>query len=223
MKAGVLLERGQTMQTMIRSTLSGFLGFIVAIGLFLLMLSFLTPAHFKSNASDANIAFNFVKDTPKVHTPDRIQKPKPPEQQEVSTPPAMPAIDIADNDSDVPRVPPGKMDTKSIELYKDFTHTGLGHDLGVVSHENGGLKSGFAPMYPPKAMRSQAEGWVEVMISVGTDGRVTGVSVLGADPRGMFEQAAKKAVYKWTFHPKKVDGKIIPYKVVQKIEFTLDQ
>lgn len=211
------------MQTMIRSTLSGFLGFIVAIGLFLLMLSFLTPAHFKSNASDANIAFNFVKNPPEVippHTPDR---PIPPKMEKTVTPPAMPSLDVTTDDSDVPRVTPGKTDTKSIELYKDFTHTGLGHDLGVVSHENGGLKSGFAPMYPPKAMRNQAEGWVEVMISVGTDGRVTGVSVLGAEPRGMFEQAAKKAVYKWTFHPKKVDGKIVPYKVVQKIEFTLDQ
>ena len=211
------------MQTMIRSTLSGFLGFIVAIGLFLLMLSFLTPAEFKSYASDTNIAFNFVKSSPEVikpHTPDR---PIPPEMEKTVTPPAMPSLDVSNDDSDVPRVPPGKMDTKSIELYKDFTHTGLGHDLVVVSQENGGLKSGFAPMYPPKAMRSQAEGWVEVMISVGTDGRVTNVSVLGAEPRGMFEQAAKKAVYKWTFHPKKVDGKIVPYKVVQKIEFTLDQ
>ena len=211
------------MQTIIRSTFSGFLGLIVAVGLFLLMLSFLTPTQFKSNQSDTNIAFNFVKDSPQINTPDRAEPPKPPEQQEVSTPPAMPTIDIANNTGDVPRVPPGKMDTKSIELYKDFTHTGLGHNLGVVSHENGGLKSGFAPMYPPKAMRSQAEGWVEVMISVGTNGRVTNVSVLGAEPRGMFEQAARKAVYKWTFHPKKVDGKIVPYKVVQKIEFTLDQ
>ncbi|KAA3638164.1 MAG: energy transducer TonB [Proteobacteria bacterium] len=211
------------MQTMIRSTLSGFLGFIVAIGLFLLMLSFLTPAEFKPSHANTNIAFNFVKDIPDIKIPDRTEPPKPPEKQEVSQPPAMPTIDVANNDSDVARIPPGKVDIKGIELYKDYSHTGLGNDMGVVSHQNGGLKSGFAPMYPQKAMRSQAEGWVEVLINVDITGRVSGISILGAEPRGMFEQAAKKAVYKWTFHPKTVDGKIVPYQVVQKIEFTLDQ
>lgn len=211
------------MQTMIRSTLSGFLGFIVAIGLFLLMLSFLTPAHFKPSNTDANIAFNFVKTTPEINTPDRAEPPKPPEMEKTSTPPAMPAIDMTDSNDGIVRVPPGKVDTKNIELYKDFTHTGVGIGEHSISNDGGGLKNGIAPFYPRKAAMNQTEGWVEVLIKVGTDGRVTGVSVLGAEPRGAFEQAAKKAVYKWTFHPKKVDGQVVPYQVVQKIEFTLDQ
>jgi len=211
------------MQTMIRSTLSGFLGFIVAIGLFLLMLSFLTPAEFKPGHTDTNIAFNFVKEIPDINTPNPADPPKPPEKQEISTPPAMPVIDIADTDSDVARIPPGKVDVKGIELYKDFSHTGVGTGIDTVSHQNGGLKNGIAPFYPRKAALSQTEGWVEVLIKVDITGHVSGISILGAEPRGMFEQAAKKAVYKWTFHPKTVNGKIVPYQVVQKIEFTLDQ
>lgn len=217
------LKRGQFMQTMIRSTLSGFLGFLIAIALFLLMLSFLTPAHFKANNKDNNIAFNFVKTPPEVIIPDKPIRPIPPDMEKTSTPPAMPAIDLSDSNDDIARVPPGKVDTKGIELYKDFTHTGVGVGAHSISNDGGGLKSGFAPSYPPKAMMSQTEGWVEVLISIGTDGRVTDVSILGAEPRRVFEQAAKKAVYKWTFHPKKIDGQVVPYQVVQKIEFTLDQ
>ncbi len=211
------------MQTMIRSTFSGFLGFIVAVGLFLTMLSFLKPAHLNTKQQDANISFNFVKTTPEVIQPDKPIKPIPPEMEQTNTPPAMPAIDIADNKDGIDRVPPGKIDTKNIELYKDFSHTGVGIGEHTVSNDGGGLKSGFAPFYPRKAAMTQTEGWVEVLIKVGTDGRVTGISVLGAEPRGIFEQAAKQAVYKWTFHPKKVDGQAVPYQVLQKIEFTLDQ
>ena len=211
------------MQTMIRSTLSGFLGFIVAFGLFLLMLSFLTPSEIRPNTSDTNIAFDFVKDIPEIQTPPPFTPPEPPEIEKTSTPPAMPKIDIAVNDSEMARLTPGKVDTKNIELYKDFSHSVFGVGEHSIDNDSGGLKSGFAPMYPQKAMRSQAEGWVEVLIKVDINGHVSGVSILGTEPRGMFEQAAKKAVYKWTFHPKKVDGQAMPYQVVQKIEFTLDQ
>lgn len=213
------------MQTMIRSTLSGFFGFLIAVALFLLMVSFLTPAHFKGSHQDSNLAFNFVKTPPEVIKPDKPIRPIPPDMEKTSTPPAMPAIDISNNNEGIARMPPGKIDTKNIELYRDFTavNTGVGIGEHVISHDGGGLKSGFAPMYPQKAMRSQAEGWVEVLIKVDINGRVSGVSVLGAEPRGMFEQPAKKAVFKWKFHPKKVNGEIVPYQVVQKIEFTLDQ
>jgi protein TonB len=46
--------------------------------------------------------------------------------------------------------------------------------------------------------------------------------VLDAKPRRLFERAAKKAILKWKFKPRIVDGKAVPRKAIQTIEFKLE-
>ena len=57
------------------------------------------------------------------------------------------------------------------------------------------------PDYPETAGRNGVEGDVEVAISVDADGAVEDVRVIDADPPGVFERAARRAVAKWRYCP----------------------
>lgn len=55
------------------------------------------------------------------------------------------------------------------------------------------------PEYPRAAERREMEGSVVVSIDVDGSGAVTAVSVVSADPAGIFDSAAINAVKRWKF------------------------
>lgn len=57
------------------------------------------------------------------------------------------------------------------------------------------------PPYPREAARSRVSGSVVVQFTIGTDGRVTEISVVRARPRGLFEDAVIDTVRTWRFEP----------------------
>ncbi|MEM7516520.1 MAG: energy transducer TonB, partial [Planctomycetota bacterium] len=76
--------------------------------------------------------------------------------------------------------------------------------LGVASASNNtadgpAIVKAVAPEYPRAAERRQIEGVVTVSIDINDTGAVTSVSVVSADPAGIFDTAAIKAVEKWKF------------------------
>jgi protein TonB len=66
-----------------------------------------------------------------------------------------------------------------------------------------------APVYPADALRKKLSGEVRVQITVGIDGKVKDATVLGANPPGVFDQAALDAVRKWRYKPIEVDGETV--------------
>ncbi len=78
------------------------------------------------------------------------------------------------------------------------------------------------PVYPYKARQRNIEGFVKVKILVRADGTVGEVSVLDAEPKGLFDSAALKAVPQWRFQPGVIDGQAVPSWVVTTIRFTLN-
>ena len=58
-----------------------------------------------------------------------------------------------------------------------------------------------APKFPHEARLRSIEGWVELHFVVGTDGTVGELAVVGAQPVGVFEQAALDAVRHWHYQP----------------------
>jgi TonB family protein len=58
---------------------------------------------------------------------------------------------------------------------------------------------------------------------VKTDGSVSDLAVVGAEPAGVFEQPATEAVRKWRYRPIVRDGKPINQRARVRVRFALEQ
>ena len=63
-----------------------------------------------------------------------------------------------------------------------------------------------APQYPRRALSRGLEGWVEVEFTIDKLGLVVNPTVASAEPPGIFNRAALKAIKKWKYKPKIEDG-----------------
>jgi periplasmic protein TonB len=66
------------------------------------------------------------------------------------------------------------------------------------------------PQYPRKAAMEGIEGWVRFEFTVAPDGSPMDIRVIEAKPARIFERDARKAIYKWKFKPKVIDGIAVP-------------
>ncbi|HZP67868.1 MAG TPA: energy transducer TonB [Rudaea sp.] len=77
------------------------------------------------------------------------------------------------------------------------------------------------PEYPAEAYRRHQEGWVEVEFTVMPDGTVSNATVVNANPTRVFNDAALRAVQRWSFKPKLENGKAVEERIRRRIEFKL--
>ena len=78
------------------------------------------------------------------------------------------------------------------------------------------------PEYPREAARLGEEGWVELRLTVAANGRVADVEVLDAQPRQLFDAAARKAAQKWRFEPPEDAGINEPQSALIRLTFVMD-
>lgn len=71
------------------------------------------------------------------------------------------------------------------------------------------LVGGAGPIYPPEARAEGIEGYVEVRYDVDVEGRVFNLAVVEAQPVGVFDAAALKAVASWRFNPRRENGRAV--------------
>lgn len=83
------------------------------------------------------------------------------------------------------------------------------------------LVKSAAPAYPPEAVRSKKDGWVQVEFTVDANGNVTDAKVANADPPRLFNTAALDAVRRWSFKPRMENGKAVEERMSRRIEFKL--
>ena len=101
---------------------------------------------------------------------------------------------------------------KSIELRISFQPTivgdpGTGLSPGGNGDSVGGPRVQVAPLYPTKAKRDGLEGYVTLTFDVDATGSPYNVKVIEANPRGVFDKSARKALRKWKYNPVIKDGK----------------
>ena len=65
------------------------------------------------------------------------------------------------------------------------------------------LVAGSGPIFPAGV---DVEGWVEVRYDVTASGEVTNITVIDAQPQGVFDAAAIAAVRTWRFNAPLVEG-----------------
>lgn len=78
------------------------------------------------------------------------------------------------------------------------------------------------PEYPMAARDRGIEGWVDLAFVVTEEGLVVDPEILGAEPRGIFERAARTAVLRWRFRPHMRGGRAVPAKARFRINFDLE-
>jgi len=71
------------------------------------------------------------------------------------------------------------------------------------------------PDYPPRAQQRGIEGWVVVQFTITTSGTVKDAAVVEAQPQGIFDQAAIKAVSRWKYNPPVEEGTPVERKGVR--------
>ncbi|MCW8331718.1 energy transducer TonB [Photobacterium sp. SDRW27] len=63
--------------------------------------------------------------------------------------------------------------------------------------------------YPARAQKQGAEGFVVMSFTIDPQGRPADIKVIDAKPRRLFEKEAIRALRKWKYQPKMVDGKAV--------------
>jgi len=160
----------------------------------------------------AQLDFVRVKRNENVNTQDLTPEkpPKPPE-----TPPETPPQDMDNIDPDAPTINIGRPE---ITANTDIGGPGSmniaeGDYLPIVR---------VAPVYPSRALSRGLEGFVDMSFTVTTAGTVKDPIVLQSTS-SLFERAATRAVLKFKYKPRVVDG--IPVEVVgvkTRISFELE-
>jgi protein TonB len=80
------------------------------------------------------------------------------------------------------------------------------------------------PTYPTRAAQRGIEGWAQVSFTVTDTGGVRDVSVVDAEPPGMFDQASIRAAERFRFQPRVVNGQPVEVPNVQYVfRFQLEE
>ena len=78
------------------------------------------------------------------------------------------------------------------------------------------------PQYPAAALMKRVEGHVVVELAIAADGSVSGAKVIEAVPARMFNQAAIRAVRRWRYAPRYIDGVAVEWVTRVPIDFLLE-
>nr|BAD04990.1 tonB2 protein [Photobacterium damselae subsp. piscicida] len=100
----------------------------------------------------------------------------------------------------------------------------LGAGINVGSNQQAMPLYRVEPRYPARALKQGAEGYVVLQFTIDTQGRPSDISVLEAKPRRLFERDAMRALRKWKYQAKVIDGQAgeQPGQTV-KLEFKINQ
>ena len=105
--------------------------------------------------------------------------------------------------------------------------TGLGkQDFSQINMSDMGARPivRMQPKYPANAAQQGIEGWVKLIFSIDASGSVTDIQVIDAEPKRIFNQAARRALSKWKYKPQYKDGKPVPQAGLEVVlDFKLNQ
>jgi TonB family protein len=77
--------------------------------------------------------------------------------------------------------------------------------------------------YPPQELQRGIEGWVDIEFIVDREGRTRDLTVVAAEPRGRFDQAALTALRQYRYRPFEADGRVFERRVRLRTRFEVQQ
>jgi protein TonB len=197
-------------------------GSFVTLALFYFMSTLISGSKKQPDPNEMGSVVDFirVKQEEQVKTRDRAKPKEPPPPKK---PPQKPKLDVASQDK--PQSQDLNMRTPKMA---DSLKGGMGPYLGG----GGGGPSGDAeempivrinPQWPQKARIRGIEGYVTVSFTITKTGSIRDVEVVDANPPRIFNRVVKKAVLRWKYKPKYVDGQPVERTQQVTLDFKLSE
>lgn len=200
-----------------KTLLSLLPGLIVALVLFIAMSAMVEPPDGFDRPVTTTTAIDFVQRRKDSDTEVRSRAlPEPPQIPQIPTPVAASADLVAPVPimTSMPPMTPD-MSLSSSSMMGDLL-------VGVGKGDSEVMPLVRQPaIYPQRAKARKIEGFVTARLSISADGSVTNVEVVSAEPPGIFEREAVRAMYRYRFDPKVVSGQAVEQTAMQTVEFKL--
>ncbi|MBL4910146.1 MAG: energy transducer TonB [Alteromonadaceae bacterium] len=186
---------------MVRLLVSILLGALVTFTLFFFMAFLVTNTDRVKEEKLENIIVEVNTTPPKSSVEQRRRVPPPPPPPPKAPPKAQaPEPDVSNDNSGI------SFNLPTVQL--------AGASAGMSAPGSGFGRDGEAtpivriePKYPIQAARDGKEGWVKLSFTINEIGGVEDVKVIEAKPKRVFDKEAKRALRRWKYRPKVVDGK----------------
>jgi protein TonB len=207
----------------LRVPTAALLAVAVTFGIFLLMHKLISSggADRAEMEAIAGIHFGKVEIPDEITTRSRRKPPKPEPQKEPPPPPKLQVSKMEQQVQDLPQMDLPNLDVPLvggagmfIGNFQQVDHKAEGDIIPVVV---------IRPMYPREAAMTGTEGWVKVEFTITEVGTVKDPRVIDANPPRIFNREAIRAILKWKFKPRVVEGVAVERRATQVIDFTLDE
>jgi protein TonB len=203
---------------MIRFLFSLIAGGAVTFGLFFFMAFLISSGDKRAEDEKEKIIVEIMTNPPESKVQQRRRVPPPP-----PPPPKQP-----------PKPQPPQPDNSTPDagaLSFNMPSINVGGSAGGLSGPGAFGRDGDAtpivriePKYPVQAARDGKEGWVQLSFTINELGGVEDVKVINAEPKRIFDREAKRALRKWKYKPKVVDGKTMKQPGLQvQLDFKINQ
>ena len=180
-----------------RLVLAAMAGVLVTAGLYWLMAELVAAGRGALSEAPEGRIVDFVrvkKDQNLETDPDKPKKPPAPEAPPPETPQEQQRIDAPGADV---------VDIGRLNVGDDLSLGGAG--LSASDGEYLPIVK-VAPIYPRRAQERGLEGWVLLSFTVTKTGAVRDPIVIESEPRGVFDRAAERAVLKFKYKPRVING-----------------
>lgn len=184
-----------------RFLVSILLGAAITFGLFAFMAFLVSSGDRGKNEAQENIIVEVNTTPPKssAETRRRVPPPPPPPPK---APPKQQAPEPEANQNT------GGLQFNMPGVQLSGASTGLSAPGAIFGRDGDATPIvRIEPKYPIQAARDGKEGWVKLSFTINEIGGVEDVKVIKAKPKRVFDKEAKRALRKWKYKPKVVDGK----------------
>lgn len=198
----------------INAIVAVILGGVVTFSLFFLMQMLIATGDEVPERQEGMVIADIT--IPEQELEIQRREPKPPEPEQ---PDEMPELPEPDFNPSTPNVNDGisisrvNIDQGPVENDATISPTDAEY-LPIVT---------VPAQYPTRALQRGIEGWCQVMFTVNENGGVENPRVVDAEPPNIFDRASLRAVSRFKFNPRTVDGEPVKTHGVQYVfRFTIE-
>lgn len=208
---------------MVRLISSLVIGVIVALALFLLMHALISGTGSVDASRDDGQIVDFVR-VERESEARRKERQVPKEPPPPDKPPPPPKLEVSDQQ----KPPPQRLNMITPNIDSPLG-TGTGPYLGGYQQGQQAAEGDaipifqIRPQFPREALLEGISGWVRMEFTITPTGTVEDVKVVESEPRRLFDRNAVRALLKWKFKPRVIDGQAVSRKARITLDFNLDE